>query len=76
MSKTATDKAQAAINIVRSRSTETLVTMFELTNEKEITPEVSVTRGWIMDELELREPEAFEKFIDSRQDSPRAFLAL
>ena len=30
-------------------------------------------RGWYMDELENRDAEAFDKWLDSKEESPRKF---
>ena len=45
------------------------LTLGELLDEWELTttnnsPEISTVRGWLMDELEKRNPEAFEKWLD------------
>ena len=45
------------------------LTLGELLDEWELTttnnsPEISIVRGWLMDELEKRNPEAFEKWLD------------
>ncbi len=47
---------------VAAQSTKELCAMFELLQN--VTPEVAMARGWIMDELEKRNPEAFEMWID------------
>jgi hypothetical protein len=36
--------------------------------------EIADVRGWIMDELERRNPVAFEKWIDSCEDNPEPFF--
>ena len=51
---------------------ENLVLSFELT-ELGKGQEIPMVRGWLMDELETRNPEAFEKWLDSCEDSPRKF---
>ena len=48
-------------------------TLGDLLDEWELTskinnPEISTVRGWLMDELEKRNPEAFNKWLD--QDEP------
>lgn len=63
-----------AVRIVAGRSTEQLVTMFEMTETMDGENIITV-RGWIMDELERRDPEAFDKWLDSMEDSPRKFYA-
>ena len=35
-----------------------------MTEDAPISLELSTVRGWIMDELEKRNPEAFEKWLD------------
>lgn len=63
-----------AVRIVAGRSTEQLVTMFEMTETMD-GENITTVRGWIMDELERRDPEAFDKWLDSMEDSPRKFYA-
>ena len=45
-------------------STEQLIKEFDMTEDIPITLELSMVRGWIMDELEKRNPEAFDKWLD------------
>lgn len=45
-------------------------TLADLIDEWELTtninkPEISIVRGWLMDEFEKRNPQAFEKWLDS-----------
>lgn len=63
-----------AVRMVAGRSTEQLVTMFEMTETMD-GENIPTVRGWIMDELERRDPEAFDKWLDSMEDSPRKFYA-
>lgn len=58
--------------IIASRTTEQLVNDFEAT-ETSNDPNVYIVRGWLMDELEMRSPEAFEAWIDGSDDSPRKY---
>lgn len=49
------------------------LTLAELLDEWELTskvnnPEIATVRGWLMEELEKRNPEAFDKWLD--QDEP------
>lgn len=67
---TATEKAQALLS---KQSTKDLIAQFELT-ETVNDSNVYIVRGWIMDELEKRNPEAFDKWIDSEEESPRKFF--
>lgn len=45
-------------------STEQLIKEFDMTEAIPISLELSMVRGWIMDELEKRNPEAFDKWLD------------
>ena len=65
-----TKKAQKT---TRFQTTETLIESFELTINEKISIELGMVRGWIMDELELRNQESFDAWIDSLEDSPRKF---
>jgi hypothetical protein len=67
-----TTAEQKARKLIASRSTENLIKDFELT-ETNNDPYIPTVRGWIMDELEKRDAEAFEKWIDSDDASPRNF---
>ena len=62
-----------AIELMESRTTAELVEMFEET-ELVNDPHIYTVRGWVMDELEKRNAEAFDKWIDSEEDSPRKFF--
>lgn len=67
-----THAEQTARNILKGQSTERLVEQFELTetsNDKDI----YIVRGWLMDELQNRDAEAFDLWIDSDESSPRKF---
>lgn len=61
-----------ARELVAGRTTEQLITDFELTNKSK-DPYIYIVRGWLMDELEKRDAEAFDKWIDSYDDSPRKY---
>lgn len=50
------------------------LTLADLLDEWELTskinnPEIYTVRGWLMDELESRNPEAFDKWLDSDDPS-------
>lgn len=62
-----------ARQMISKRTTEQLVNDFELTdNINDVN--ISSVRGWIMGELEKRDNEAFDKWIDAYTDSPRDFF--
>lgn len=58
---------------IKQLPAEQLVEMFEMTDgmTDDVTPTV---RGWLLDEFEARNPEAFERWMLSCDDSPRAFF--
>ena len=59
--------------ILKNTRTLQLIEQFELTetmNDRHI-PRV---RGWIMDELQKRDPVAFDEWIESWEESPRKFF--
>ena len=57
---------------VHSLTTKEIIIQFEMTEtiNNEYIPTV---RGWYMDELESRDAEAFDRWMDSEEDSPRKF---
>ena len=59
---------------IAKRTTAQLITDFEVTNAIKISLELSIVRGWIMDELADRDPIAAEEWFDSYEDSPRRFF--
>lgn len=62
-----------ARNLIAGQSTTDLIAQFELTDIS-TDPHIYMVRGWLMDELEKRNPEAFDKWIDSEEESPRKFF--
>ena len=68
-----TNAEKKALAIIASQSTERLVEQFEL-SELSNDPHIPTVRGWIMDELEKRNPEAFDKWLDNYDESPRAYF--
>lgn len=61
--------------LMASRSMEDLVKDFEVTEDMQISCELAEVRGWIMDELERRDEEAFWKWIDEGyEESPRKYF--
>ena len=61
MTKNAEKNARAMLS--RS-STEQLIKEFDMTEAIPISLELSMVRGWIMDELEKRNPKAFDNWLD------------
>ena len=66
----AESKARA---IIAAQNTDRLIDQFELT-EVVNDPSVYAVRGWLMDELQARDAVAFDRWIDSMEDSPRSFF--
>lgn len=58
--------------LIAHRPMKQLIEDFEMT-ETNNDPYIYMVRGWIMDELESRDAEAFDKWIDSNEESPRKF---
>ena len=67
-----TAQEKKARALAKAQTLENLVEAFELTDGIH-NLDVSTVRGWLMAELEARNPEAFEKWLDSNEDSPRKF---
>jgi hypothetical protein len=61
-------------NLIASRNTESLIEMFEHTETMQ-GDEIPTVRGWIMEELERRNTDAFDVWISEHYDaSPRQFF--
>ena len=58
-----------------SMTTLQLVDLFETTDSRN-EPEIPAVRGWLMDALELRNPQAFDEWLssDRAEPSPRRFF--
>ena len=60
-------KAQAitekVMKMFKGMKTEKLLELWETTTES-TDENVSIVRGWLMDEIERRNPEAFEEWLD------------
>ena len=63
-----------ARKMIHARPTIHLITDFELTNLLPVSMEVITLRGWIMDELEARNFDAFNAWIESDSETPRPFF--
>lgn len=64
--KTMLSETRRAVKMLLSlRSTKDLVEDFIFAGFMEMTPEVPIVRGWIMDELQRRNPKAFNAWLDS-----------
>lgn len=56
-----------AMKILKQRTTRQLLDLWEMTTTNN-DPHIPTVRGWIMDELSSRFPEAFDKWLDSDTD--------
>lgn len=56
-----------AMGILKQRTTRQLLDLWEMTTISN-DPNIPTVRGWIMDELASRFPEAFDKWLDSDTD--------
>ena len=59
-----------------NRTTEQLILDWELTEALPMTPELPTVRGWIMDEFQRRNPEAYDAWFDDDDPdaSPRSYF--
>ena len=58
-----TKAEEIARKAIASESTEKLIELWELTTDNN-SPEAPTVRGWLMDELEKRNPAGFEAWLD------------
>lgn len=73
MTKNAENKARAMLSRL---SLEHLIKEFDMTENLAASFEVSMVRGWIMDELEKRNPTAFDKWLDMDYPTNKALREL
>lgn len=73
MTKNAEKKARAMISRL---SLEQLIKEFDMTEDMPASFEVSMVRGWIMDELEKRNPTAYDKWLDMDYPTNKALREL
>lgn len=72
--------AQAAAKLA-TRTLAQLLNCWDMTERMTYSAELAITRGWLMDELERRDPEAFARWLDNdysqhpELDTPRAWFA-
>lgn len=67
-----TSAEMKARKLIAARNIENLIADFEAT-ETNKDPHIYIARGWIMDELQKRDAEAFDAWIESEEESPRKF---
>lgn len=72
--------AKAAAKLA-TRTLAQLLNDWDITERMTYSAELAITRGWLMDELERRDPEAFARWLDNdysqrpELDTPRAWFA-
>lgn len=73
MTKNAEKKARAMLSRLLL---EQLIKEFDMTEDMPAGFELSMVRGWIMDELEKRNPMAFDKWLDMDYPTNKALREL
>lgn len=73
MTKNAEKKARAMLSRL---SLEQLIKEFDMTENLAVSFETSMVRGWIMYELEKRNPTAFDKWLDMDYPTNKALREL
>lgn len=67
----------AILSQIASRSIEQLCYDLAATETQDITdPAVPMVRGWLMDELEQRNPDAFDAWVFSEEELPHRFYGV
>lgn len=75
--KTVTKNAEKKARAMLSRlSTERLIKEFDMTEDMPASFELSMVRGWIMDELEKRDPTVYDKWLDMDYPTNKALREL
>ena len=59
-----TNAERIARNLIAAQSTERLLEQWELTTESK-DPNIYRVRGWLMDEIEKRCPEGFDRWLET-----------
>jgi len=61
---------------IKNFSTKKLLELWDITESMEISPDLAVVRGWLMDELETRDPAGFDDWMDSEdpEANPKNFI--
>ena len=73
----ATAAKAAILDQIAARSTEQLCYDFAATRGLDVTdPAVTMVRGWLMDELEQRDTDAFDAWVFSDEDFPHRFYGV
>lgn len=67
---------EAARAMIAQRTTYQLVLDWEESERQQMTDELPVVRGWLMDELEHRNKAAFDCWMESHETSPRKFFCV
>lgn len=70
---TTAEATRTATNKVNALTTNQIIESFELLQGRR-DADTAIVRGWLMDELEARNATAFDKWLDSTEESPRSFF--
>lgn len=65
---------KAARLLCAGQDLNTLLISWRITTSLVMSPALAMARGWIMDELERRDPQAFDLWIDSLESNPDKFF--
>lgn len=63
-------KEQTIINNLKGMSVNKLIDLWNETDKKEVTPEVARVRGWLLDAMEAKNPEAFDAWMEDYESIP------
>ena len=59
---------------IRAKDTDLLICAIENLDKMPRSEDTILTRVWIIEELEIRQPTACHRWLDSNIDSPRSFF--
>lgn len=59
-----TNAEMKARALIKKQSMEKIIEQYELTEKMEMSLELARVRGWLADEMEERNPEAYDRWLD------------
>lgn len=59
---------------IKNATTEKLFELWEVTENADNSREMAIVRGWLMDEMEARDPEGFDNWINSSDSLPNTYI--
>lgn len=63
-----TKQEQKARGMISNLTLPELLDEWELTNKMKVSVECAMVRGWLMDELESRNPKAFDEWLEDEAE--------